>query len=171
MTEEQRMELLRRLPADDLRELVKLQMRGTSQILRFLEANDPAGAQQALNELTVEQRLEGLDPKQRLEGLNPTKIAANLPTKIRLAGLDPKQRLEGLDPKTRLEGLDPKQVAVNLPAAARLEGLDPEQRLSDLDAAHAVLAMPNEVLRVLPAEYIATLPDDVQARIRERLAK
>lgn len=111
------MKLLRRLPADELRELVTLQMRNTSQILRYLEANEPNAAKQVLQELAVDQRLEGLAPK---------------------------------------------VVATSLPIEARLEGVD---------AAHALLAMPNEVLRALSPEYIASLPNDVQARIRERLAK
>ena len=74
--------------------------------------------------------------------------------------LTPEQRLEGLAPQQRLEGLAPQQ---------RLEGLAPEQRLEGLDAAHAVLALPDEVLKVLPQEYVETLPDDVRQRIRQRL--
>jgi hypothetical protein len=77
-----------------------------------------------------------------------------------LAGLAPEQRLAGLAPEQRLAGLAPEQ---------RLAGLAPEQRLAGLDAAHAVLALPVEVLRVLPTDYIATLPQDVRDEVRRRL--
>ena len=53
----------------------------------------------------------------------------------------------------------------------RLAGLPPEARLAGLPAAQAVLALPDEILRVLPASYIATLPEDVQAVVRARLAR
>ena len=51
-----------------------------------------------------------------------------------------------------------------------LAGIAPEQRLAGLDAAHSVLALPLELLRVLPSEYIATLPQDVQDEVRRRLS-
>ncbi len=89
-------------------------------------------------------------------------LIAKLPAAWRLAGLKPEERLVGLKPEERLVGLKPEE---------RLVGLKPEERLADLDPAHAVLALPVEVLRGLSADYIATLPDDVQAIVRARLAR
>jgi hypothetical protein len=62
----------------------------------------------------------------------------------------------------RLAGLAPEQ---------RLAGLAPEQRLAGLSEADRVLALPDAALRALPAEYLATLPTDAQARIRARLGR
>jgi hypothetical protein len=64
-----------------------------------------------------------------------------------------------------------KDLLAKLPAAWRLAGLKPEERLVGLDPAHAVLALPVEVLRGLAPGYVATLPDDVQAVVRARLAR
>ena len=80
-------------------------------------------------------------------------LLAMLPPEIRLAGLAPDERLAGLRPDERLAGLAP---------AERLAGLAPAQ---------AVLALPDEVLRGLSEPYLATLPADVQATIRARLAR
>jgi len=88
-------------------------------------------------------------------------LLAKLPAAWRLAGLKPEERLVGLKPEERLVGLKPEE---------RLVGLKPEERLAGLDPAHAVLALPVEVLRALAPDYLATLPDDVQAAVRARLA-
>ena len=53
----------------------------------------------------------------------------------------------------------------------RLAGLAPEQRLAGLSEAERVLALPDAALRALPADYLATLPDDAQERIRARLGR
>jgi hypothetical protein len=79
-----------------------------------------------------------------------------------LATLSPEQRLAGLDPEQRLAGLDPEQ---------RLAGLDPEQRLAGLDRDHQALALPLEVLRLLPDEYLRSLSPEVHAEIRRRLTR
>ena len=50
----------------------------------------------------------------------------------------------------------------------RLKGLAPEQRLQDLTEAEQVLALPVHLLRILPDDYIATLPADVQAKVHAR---
>ncbi len=85
-----------------------------------------------------------------------------LPVEDRLAGLAPEQRLAGLAPEQRLAGLAPEQ---------RLAGLAPEQRLAGLAPEHIVLALPDEALRGLSSEYIASLPKDVQKTIAARLKK
>jgi hypothetical protein len=69
--------------------------------------------------------------------------------------------MEGmLTPEQRLAGLTPEQ---------RLEGLPPEQLLARLDRDHQALALPVDVLRVLPEEYIRSLSAEVQEEIRRRI--
>jgi hypothetical protein len=76
-----------------------------------------------------------------------------MPPEIRLAGLAPEQRLAGLAPEQRLAGLAP------------------EQRLAGLTEDQAVLALPTETLRKLPAAFVQTLTPDTQAAIAARLAR
>ena len=73
-----------------------------------------------------------------------------------------KKLLATLPPEQRLAGLEPEQ---------RLAGLEPEQRLAGLDRDHQALALPLEVLRLLPNEYLRSLSPEVQAKIRGRLAQ
>ena len=47
----------------------------------------------------------------------------------------------------------------------------PEERLAGLDRDHQALALPIEVLRLLPEQYIGSLSAEVQAEIRRRLRK
>ncbi len=70
--------------------------------------------------------------------------------------------LDGLTPEEKMMGLAPEQ---------RLAGLTPEQRLAGLAESEQVLAMSDALLRVLPESYIASLPADVQAKVRARLAR
>jgi len=63
-------------------------------------------------------------------------------------------------PEQRLAGLAPEQ---------RLAGLPPEQRLAGLDRDHQALALPVEVLRLLPESYLRSLSPEVEAEIRRRL--
>jgi hypothetical protein len=56
-----------------------------------------------------------------------------------------------------------------LPAEQRLAGLPPEQRLAGLDRDHQALALPVEVLRLLPEAYLRSLSTEVEAEIRRRL--
>jgi hypothetical protein len=79
-----------------------------------------------------------------------------------LATLSPKQRLAGLAPEQVLAGLAPEQWLAALP---------PEQRLAGLDRDHQIRALPLEVLRVLPDDYVRSLSPDAQADIRQRLQR
>jgi hypothetical protein len=56
-----------------------------------------------------------------------------------------------------------------LPAEQRLADLPPEQRLAGLDRDHQALALPVEVLRLLPEAYLRSLSTEVEAEIRRRL--
>jgi hypothetical protein len=88
------------------------------------------------------------------------KLVEAMPPEKRLAGLAPEQRLAGLAPEQRLAGLTPEQV---------LGTFAPEQRLAGLPPETLVPALPIEVLRVLPDEYLRSLPGDVQEQIQKRL--
>jgi hypothetical protein len=82
-----------------------------------------------------------------------------------LATLSPYQQvvqkfLATLPPEQRLAGLAPEQVLSHYPA---------EQRLAGLDREHQALALPVEILRLLPEEYLRSLPPEVEAEIRRRL--
>ena len=72
--------------------------------------------------------------------------------------------LEGYDEVVQklLEGLSPEQ---------RLAGLAPEQRLAGLAPEQVVLTLPDEVLRALSDDYIATLPQPTQDAVRARRSK
>ena len=74
------------------------------------------------------------------------------------------QDMEGYDEVVRkfIESLPPEQ---------RLAGMPPEQRLADLDRDHQALALPLDVLRLLPEEYLRSLGPDVQAELRRRLQR
>jgi hypothetical protein len=74
--------------------------------------------------------------------------------------LPAEQVLSHYGPEQRLAGLEPEQ---------RLAGLPPEQRLAGLDRDHQALALPDEVLRLLPEQYLCSLSPAVHAEIRRRL--
>jgi hypothetical protein len=76
--------------------------------------------------------------------------------------LPPEQVLSHYAAEQRLAGLPPEQ---------RLAGLPPEQRLAGLDRDHQALALPVEVLRLLPEGYLRSLSPEVQSEIRRRLAR
>jgi hypothetical protein len=90
------------------------------------------------------------------------KILDALPPELRLAGVPAEQRLAGVPAEQRLAGLSPEQ---------RLQGLPPEQRLAGLPAEQTVLALPLEILRLLPADYLATLPEATRAEVQKRLGR
>jgi hypothetical protein len=56
-----------------------------------------------------------------------------------------------------------------LPAEQVLSHYAPEQRLAGLDRDHQALALPVEVLRLLPEAYLRSLSPQVEAEIRRRL--
>jgi hypothetical protein len=88
------------------------------------------------------------------------KLLDSLPAEQVLSHYAPEQRLAGLPAEQRLAGL---------PAEQRLAGLSPEQRLAGLDRDHQALALPVEVLRLLPQEYLRSLSPEVESEIRRRL--
>jgi hypothetical protein len=99
---------------------------------------------------------------QEMEGYDELmgKLLEKLPAEQRLAGLPAEQRLAGLSPAEVLSHYAPEE---------RLAGLPAEQRLAGLDRDHQALALPIEVLRLLPEQYIRSLSAEVQAEIRRRL--
>jgi hypothetical protein len=92
-----------------------------------------------------------------------------LPVEERLAGLAPEERLAGLAPEERLAGLAPEERLAGLAPEERLAGLAPEERLAGLATEQVVIALPLEVLRVLPEEYVRALSVRAQEQIRQRL--
>ena len=56
-----------------------------------------------------------------------------------------------------------------MPLEKRLAGLAPEQRLAGLATEQLILALPVDVLQVLPEEYLRSLPSEVQEQIQKRL--
>ena len=50
-----------------------------------------------------------------------------------------------------------------------MSAMPPEWRLAGLDRDHQALALPLEVLRVLPDDYLRSLAPEIQAEIRRRL--
>jgi hypothetical protein len=99
------------------------------------------------------------------------KLAKSLPLQIRLKDLKPEERLAGLQPEERLAGLQPEERLAGLQPEERLAGLQPEDLARALSEADRVLALPDAALRGLPADYLATLPEAAQQRIRERLGR
>jgi hypothetical protein len=98
-------------------------------------------------------------------------LLAVIPLEQRLTGLAPEQLLAAVPPEQRLTGLAPEQLLAAVPPEQRLAGLAPEQLARAISEADHVLALPDAALRALPAEYLATLPTDAQARIRARLGR
>jgi hypothetical protein len=72
-----------------------------------------------------------------------------------------------------LEGYDEvvMKLVTSLPLEQRLAGLAPEQRLAGLSPDQKVLAMPDDVIRALSAEYLATLSEATRAAIRARIGR
>ena len=68
-----------------------------------------------------------------------------------------------------LDALPAEEVLSHYAPEQRLAGLPPEQRLAGLDRDHQALALPVEVLRLLPETYLRSLSPEVEAEIRRRL--
>ena len=120
--------------------------------------------QAAMDKITDPSTLDGFEEMQR-------DFLARLPLDVRLAGLKPEDVLPRFKPEDRLSGLKPEDVLPRFKPAEIAHALKPEDRLLDLTPAQAVLALPLELLRALPESYIATLPDDVQRTVRDRLTR
>ncbi len=114
----------------------------------------------------------GMDPRE-LEDFEDMqrRYFASFPLEQRLAGATPAEILACLKPEERLVGLKPEERLVGLKPEERLAGLKPEDIARALSEADRVLALPDAALRALPADYLTTLPEAAQARIRERLAR
>ncbi len=95
--------------------------------------------------------------------LSPEEVAKNEPYLIKLA--------KSLPLRIRLEGLEPEEVLQNFEPEQRLAGLKPEERVAGLSETDQILALPDSALRGLSPEYLATLPEAAQQRIRERLGR
>ncbi len=75
-----------------------------------------------------------------------------------------------------MEGYDDVQrqileIVDMMPADIVLDHYRPEQRLAGLDRDHQALALPLDVLRLLPAEYFRSLSPEIQAELQRRLAQ
>jgi hypothetical protein len=79
------------------------------------------------------------------------------------------QRIAILKPDLYLAALTPEQLMAAFTPEQLLAGISPEQRLTDLDRDHQALALPIELLRFLPDDYIRTLSPGVQAELHRRL--
>jgi hypothetical protein len=77
--------------------------------------------------------------------------------------------LETLPAEQVLSHYAPEQRLAGLPAEQVLSHYAPEQRLAGLDRDHQALALPVEVLRLLPEAYLRSLSPQVEAEIRRRL--
>jgi hypothetical protein len=83
--------------------------------------------------------------------------------------LPAEQVLSHYAPEQVLSHYAPEQVLSHYAPEQRLAGLPPEQRLAGLDRDHQALALPIEVLRLLPEEYLRSLSPEVESEIRRRL--
>jgi hypothetical protein len=70
--------------------------------------------------------------------------------------------MEDLPFEKRMVGMSPEQVLSHFPPEQRLAGLAPEQ---------AILALPDEMLRGLTEEYLATFSEATRAAIRKRIGR
>jgi hypothetical protein len=68
-----------------------------------------------------------------------------------------------------LDTLPAEQVLSHYTPEQVLSHYTPEQRLAGLDRDHQALALPVEVLRLLPEEYLRSLSPEVAVEIRRRL--
>lgn len=78
---------------------------------------------------------------------------------------------DALPPEMRFAGARPEELLAHLKPEERVAGLKPEERVAGLSEVDQILALPDAALRGLSPEYLATLPEAAQARIRERLGR
>jgi hypothetical protein len=64
-----------------------------------------------------------------------------------------------------------RKMLEKLPTEWVLSHYAPEERLADLDRDHQALALPIEVLRLMPEQYIGSLSAEVQPELRRRLQR
>ena len=146
--------------------------RRTSEDLIALFARDPS-ARAAAKDWWYDHhgtvRKSTMDPT-RLEGHEELerRFVQSVPVEMRLDGLTPEQRLAGLAPEQQLMGLTPEQRLAGLAPEQRLAGLAPEQWLAGVSEAEQLLALSPHLLQQLPDDYIASLPTDLQVRVRAR---
>jgi hypothetical protein len=76
-----------------------------------------------------------------------------------------------LPPEMRFAGLTLEARLIGLTLEERLDGLTSEERLVGLTEFDRILLLPDAALRALAPAYVATLSDDVQARICARLGR
>jgi hypothetical protein len=90
-----------------------------------------------------------------------------------LEDFDDMQRrfLASIPLEQRLAGASPAEIVARLKPEERVAGLAPEDLARALSEADRVLSLPDAALRALPADYLATLPEAAQQRIRERLGR
>ena len=77
--------------------------------------------------------------------------------------------LDTLPAEQVLSHYAPEQVLSHYAPEQVLSHYAPEQRLAGLDRDHQALALPVEVLRLLPEGYLRSLSSEVEAEIRRRL--
>jgi hypothetical protein len=104
------------------------------------------------NEMYRYDQLKGHDDMVR-------KIAESIPAEIKLATLTIEERLAGIATAERLAGIA---------TAERLAGVPMDEIARMLPEQQVILALPIDALRGLSREYIQTLPEDLQTKIRER---
>ncbi len=71
--------------------------------------------------------------------------------------------------KKTLDAIPIEERLAGLTAEERLAGITPEKRLAGLAPEEVIPALPLATLRALSAEYLRTLPAEVQEQIRQRL--
>lgn len=86
-----------------------------------------------------------------------------------LSGMPIEQRLAGIPPEQLAACLTPEQLAACVTLEQIATRLTPEQRLAGLDRDHQALALPLEVFRMLPEDYLRSLSPAIQAELRRRL--
>ena len=80
------------------------------------------------------------------------------------------QILAGVPPGLALANVPLEVVLASMPPEVALAGVPPEQRLADLDRDHQALALPIEILQLMPEEYLRSLAPEVELELRRRLS-